>query len=383
MKKLFFISLCILCIGAYAQDAALITGWTVQENIYPEVSGTAINPQMGSAAIVGDYLYVIGGNNGYDGDTARVIKFQIDPYTGSVTFGVETTTLPTSANFCYLYETVDVFNDFIYIGGGGYNSTGPNRDEVTYIKSLSSGDLDTAWTESTAFPTTPRVYDPELGGMVITEAGYLYMFGGDGEATTTFDECYYAKVNTDGSLGAWQTGTTLPNTFWFPGVCAVGNDIIVHGGILDDKASANSTDKIWVCQTSGSDGSMGSWVEQTEKLPMTHYNGSMVAAGNTIFMVGGRIPGDGDSRDTVWRATYDAGTHTVGAWTQVDAQLPVATQYHQAVYSPESKSIYVTNIRNRFDDNATNFYPNAVYISSPLFDRPAILSADNAWSLYE
>jgi hypothetical protein len=206
------------------------------------------------------------------------------------------------------------------------------------------------------------------------------MFGGDGEDTNTFDLCYYAQIQGDGSLGTWQTGTTLPNTWWFPGVCTINNDIIATGGILNDKDRGNSTDKVYVCQTNPSDGSMGAWVEQTEALPEPGYNYNFVAAGDTVFCIGGRDNVAGESKDCVWRATYDSGTHTVGAWTEVDAQLPLATQYHMAVYSDTSKSIYVTNLRHR---GATNIYTNGVYISDPLFDRPVPTETAPDWVLYE
>ncbi len=389
MKNLGLSIVCfvVLVSFAFAQDADLITEWTQQEGIYP-LGGddtTPLSPQMGGAAILGDWLYVIGGNNGYDGDTGRVIRFHINKYTGAVSNGVETTALPSFNDFSYIYEVTDTFNDHIYIGGGGYNVSGPNRDNVTYIKQISSsnGDLDTEWSTSDPFPgTAPDQYDPELGGMVITDAGYLYMFGGDGEDTETFDKCYYAKVNTDGTLGTWQTGTTLPNTWWFPGVCTINNDIIAHGGILDGKDKANSTDKLWVCQTNPADGSMGSWVEQANTFPNAVYNTNLVAAGNTVFAIGGRDPATGWGLDIVWRSTYDPDTHTLGPWTEVDVQLPLVVMYHMAVYSPTSKSIYVTNLRNR-PGSDWGVIVDGVLISSPLFEREVLTGAESTWILYK
>lgn len=389
MKRcLLYSVLFIVCVSmVFAQDPALITGWTQQTGIYP-ISPDEVNPlaaQMAGVAISGDWIYVIGGNNGYDGDTSRVIRFFVNKYNGNLSPGQECTALSTAVNYCYLYEVVDTFNDYIYIGGGGYNSTGPNRNDVTYIKQISTttGELDSAWSTSAPFPgTAPDQYDPELGGMVITDAGYLYMFGGDGEDTLTFDKCYFAKVNTDGTLGTWQTGTTLPNTWWFPGVCTINNDIIAHGGILNDKTRSNSTNKLWVCQTNPADGSMGSWVEQTNTFPVTLYNTSLVAVGNTVFAIGGRDSVNGYALDIVWRSTYDTATHTLGPWTQVDVQLPIVVMYHMAVYSPQSKSIYVLSLRNRPGADWGVVVDGAL-ISSPLFEREVPLGAEKGWMLYQ
>jgi len=367
----------------YAQTPAAITAWTQQASIYPTTPGV-LAPQMAGGAIYGDYIYVLGGNNNYDGDTQRVFKIKVNQFTGDVEPAVEVTDFPATPNYCYIENVCAAYNGYIYVSGGGYNAGGPNRNNVTFIKIVADGDLDAAWSTSTSFPNTPSTYDPELGVSVILN-GYLYMMGGDGEFGGTFDRCYFAKIKGDGTLDTWQTGTTLPSVSWFPSACAAGNDIIMTIG-LTSKINTDVVDTVYVCQTNPANGSMGSWALQAEKFPIGIYGTRLVAVGNTLFAIGGRASG-GAGQSIVWRATYDTSAHTVGAWSAAtDAQLPSDLRYHDVVYSDKSMSLYAVSIRN----TALGIV-DAVWISSPLFPRPTptptptpipVLGAKN-WEMFQ
>ncbi len=79
MRKIFsVVCFVLLVIGAQAQTAASLTSWTVQ----PGVVNEAV--QMAGAGIVGDYLFLIGGNRTADGDSNDVTRFYINPTTGLV-----------------------------------------------------------------------------------------------------------------------------------------------------------------------------------------------------------------------------------------------------------------------------------------------------------
>jgi len=360
-------------------DLIGISSWTTQDDIISPTYGI----QMAGGVIVGDNLYITGGNRSTDGaDTGEVWRIPIDPVTGALGTAVADATLPRNDNYAYLYETVCATADHIYISGGGYNAISGvvNRNNVTYNKVNVGGALDSTWTESAVFPNgngTAVPYDPELGGAIICENGYIYCFGGDGMAILTHNDCFYAKINAvDGSLGAWTRGTNLPTTWYFPAVCSIGNYIIASGGILTNITRANSTDKVHVCQVSPTDGSMGAWVEQTAKLPATVYNLNFEAIGNTIFAIGGRSPATGTEQIYCWRATFDPVTGTVGAWSDaIDAQLPTpGARYHDVAYSPTTKRLYVFSIRTAVG------ITGQAYISSELF---VPTKAHTDWNIYE
>jgi len=347
--------------------------WSTQSNIIPG------NPtQMAGAAVVGDYLYIVGGNNALDGDTGRVYRLKIDAATGALSDCTAMTTLPAMNNYAYIGEQVDATTDGIYICGGGWNATGPNRNNVTSIGVDANDNFtSTSWKESPAFPGG---YDPELGSAVIAQNGYLYAMGGDSGSGTPplYDTCVYAQTQADGNLGAFDTGTSLPTSCYFNACAAVGNNIVLHRGLTTKGVSSSVTTEVYV-NSVNNDGTMGSWVQQSSAaLPAGRYNLGLIAVGDTVFAVGGRASG-GAAQNNVWRAQMSGST--LGAWqTSTDAQLPDGVRYHAVVYSPQSKSIYVVSIR-RASDGAIS---NEAYISAPLFQRTVSAAvATEDWSLYE
>ncbi len=103
-------------------------------------------------------------------------------------------------------HTCNSYNSFIYVIGGWHDSV---SDQVLYAKINTNGTLGD-WKYTTSLPSgrhnhTSVVYN-----------GYLYVLGGY-NGTTTLDEVLYAKINSDGSIGSWQstislTGSTYNHT---------------------------------------------------------------------------------------------------------------------------------------------------------------------------
>lgn len=370
-----------ILLAALSMSAAVLSAQTTPNPIAYWVTQSTIIPgyptQMAGAAVVGDYLYIMGGNNTIEGDTARVWRLRINPSTGELSDCTEMTALP-AINYAYINEQVEASADGIYICGGGYNGSGTNRNNVTSIGVNASGNFtSSAWKESPAFPGG---YDPELGSAVIAGNGYLYAMAGDSQSGSPplYDLCVYAQVQADGNIGTFATGTALPSPCYFSANAAIGNNVILHRGLTTLGVNTSVTTDLYV-NTVNSNGSMGSWVQQTAApLPQGRYNLGLIAVGDTVFAVGGRASG-GTAMNNVWRSQMTGSS--LGAWqTSVDAQLPDGVRYHAVVYSPQSKSIYVVSIRRASDGTVSN----EAYISAPLFPRTissAVATED--WSLYE
>jgi hypothetical protein len=365
MKRILGV-LSTLAICSIGFSQATITGWTVQTDIIP-----GNQTQMAGATMCQGKMFLCGGNALIEGDTSGTYRFSINSGTGALGTADPFTALPTNANYAYINGQTVATSNHIYIAGGGWNAVGPNRNNVTYIGVDAGGNAtDPNWLESAAMPGG---YDPELGAAVICANGYLYAFGGDGAITPAFDTCVYAPINPDGSLGAWTTAGVLPGTTWFPAACSIGNYIITSVGVWNGTSNAQASDKVLVCQVNPN-GSMGSWVEQVgAPLPVTLYGTQLMAVGNTVFAVGGRTTG-GTTLNAVYRAVFNPGTGTLGAWTSADAQLPDGVRYHCAVYDPASTRIIVSSIR-RGSDAAIS---NEAYISSAM--GPITTVAD--WHIY-
>lgn len=382
------LALLAISVSGFSQTAEPLISWATQFPILPDTPDNLAH-QMAGGVAAGEYLYQAGGIAAASGavDSDYVWRWQLDQATGALGPAIQEIALPTSDNFSYLFETVATDGKGIYISGGGYNFVGPNRNVVTYNTINPDGSLAGPWQTSAVFPNAngdTNPYDPELGGAVICENGYIYCFGGDGENVSRFNDCFYAQILSDGSLGAWQRGTDLPGTFWFPGCTTIGNYIIATGGYFNGTTRDTSTDKVWVCQVN-TDGSMGAWVEQSNVLPARAYNLSFVAAGNTVFSIGGRNATDGGAMNWVWRAEFNPSTGTLGAWSSTSAQLPYGVRYHQASYSDYTHRIYVYSLR----DTSTNL-TNEVFISNPIIPfgptptptaTPLVTGTDN-WNRY-
>ncbi len=365
---------------AVAQTPATITSWTTQTTVFPAANRA---PQMAGGAIVGDYLYVVGGNSGADGDTSRTYRMFINKYNGFVGLAEEQAELP-GRNFAYISGQTVATGTAIYITGGGWNSTNTNRSNTVIGKLNGSFQFGSGFTTTPAYP---GVYDPELGAAAITQAGYLYAFGGDSQSGTPacYDTVVVAQIQPNGDLGAFSNTLVLPDVdatgatgWYFPAACSIGNYIIANPGIHSALSNANATNKVYVATTNPGTGAITAWTEQVgAPLPQPLYGTQLVAVNDTVFAIGGRTTGAAQT-NVVYRATFNAGTGTLGAWQTVDAQLPWNVWYHVVKYSAASKSLYVTSQRT------PGGVLDQVWISSPLFTRDAPpASADKDWALYE
>lgn len=94
------------------------------------------------------------------------------------------------------------YNGFVYMGGGR-TSTPTVLNDIQYAAIASDGSLG-AWQTSTSFPQTRR----DLGLSV--NNGYIYVYGGSQQAAMgaptaqMLGDTYYAVINADGTIGQWQ-----------------------------------------------------------------------------------------------------------------------------------------------------------------------------------
>lgn len=154
---------------------------------------------------IGMHLYVAGGEDFGCGVHAEVWQAAIAD-DGSVGTWTSATGLPAGR-----YEGGGAaWNGFVYhVGGrttGCPNPPVPLSTTVYYAKAAEDGSLG-AW--STATQSLPAAVQNVAG--VQAWDGTLYVLGGtDANQNAALTTVYTAKINTDGSLQAWATGTALP-----------------------------------------------------------------------------------------------------------------------------------------------------------------------------
>ena len=151
----------------------------------------------GGGVAVKGYLYWLGGNSCGTSTDIWYAKINAD---GSVVeapasgFTTSSVSMPADLDG---FSTV-VNNDYIYIIGG--NNSGDSAVSSAYYTRVNSDGSLNAWQTAASLPAA-REY-----GVATVAKGYIYYIGGEtgGTAQSTV---YYARINTDGSLGSWSTNS--------------------------------------------------------------------------------------------------------------------------------------------------------------------------------
>ncbi|HEU0266744.1 MAG TPA: hypothetical protein VFQ70_03900, partial [Candidatus Saccharimonadaceae bacterium] len=145
-------------------------------------------------------------------------------------------------------KNVMVYNGRVYDVGDFNSASG-----VEYA-TLSSGTVG-SWTAGTALPTKNNA-----AGAAIYE-GRMYLVGGgaSGGGGSYFTTVYYANINGDGSVGAWQTATALPIAVGMGVAVAYGNTLYLIGGAL----SAGGFNTTVYQAPINADGSVGAWTSSS------------------------------------------------------------------------------------------------------------------------
>ena len=120
---------------------------------------------------------------------------------------VQTTSLPEG----YDAQSLVYWNGFLYQAGGFTTNTsgsGVISSNVFYAQVFTNGTIGT-WNAATPLPEPTANH----GGAVAN--GFVYVIAGLTTGNRLTNNVYYAKINLDGSLGAWQTANPYPlSVFW-------------------------------------------------------------------------------------------------------------------------------------------------------------------------
>ncbi|KKW01800.1 MAG: GXT repeat-containing collagen-like protein, partial [Parcubacteria group bacterium GW2011_GWA1_49_11] len=228
---------------------------------------TTILPQTlysQTSVVANGYVYVIGGYNGVSSQsTVYYARLNSD---GSVGSWNTTTILPQ-----VLYgQTSVVANGYVYVIGG-YN--GVSIQSTVYYAKLNSDGSVGSWNTTTILPQA-------LEQTSVVANGYVYVIGGY-NGVSNQSTVYYAKLNSDGSVGSWNTTTILPQARYGQTSVVANGYVYVIGG--HDGSSSQST--VYYAKLN-SDGSVGSW-NTTTILPQVLYGQTSVVANGYVYVIGG------------------------------------------------------------------------------------------------
>ena len=239
---------------------------------------------------------------------------------------VQTTSLPDA----YVGQTLVYSSNYLYQAGGSSDTYGyASGSNVFYAQVHSDGTIG-AWMNATSLPVAVFTHAS------VAANGFVYVIGGQiytptnnvyGYEIYSSSNVYYARINSDGSLGSWLTASPLPNVRWSLSASTWNNRIYAIGG-SDDTYIDNTV----YSATIQSDGSLSAWTMQTP-LPAANYV-QAGAVNGFLYELGGTSP----SGDVILNAVY---------YTKINADGTLAG-WNQTASLPQPESLFGAVAANGF-----------------------------------
>ncbi len=198
--------------------------------------------------VYGGYIYSISGWNSSTNTYTSAVQYAKINSDGSIG------TWTTGPNLSITFDGGGYasYGDKIYLISGEHN--GSLSKNVYYLTARSGGGGTTsAWTASGNTMATGR----RSHGSAIYN-GYLYALGGMISVSDRTDSIEYAKINDDGSVGSWNTTTSLPSARAGMGTVAYAGRMYIFGG---KTSSVSITDSVYSAPIN-TNGTLGSWTSQ-------------------------------------------------------------------------------------------------------------------------
>lgn len=191
-----------------------------------------------------------------------------------------------------------VYNSFIYVLGGVAGGTG-STGSVEYAKINNNGTLSTNTCGTAVTWCSGGTATASRSSSAVSYNGYLYSFtGGSGAGGTLGNAVDYAKINTDGSVGTWNsanTGAAYPARYGQAAAVSNGYMYVLGGCIaLSGAQNCPTIDNTVYKAAISANGTLGAWVSANTGAAFTArfnfstvvYNGYMYALGGCTAMTG-------------------------------------------------------------------------------------------------
>ncbi|MBI5692354.1 MAG: VPDSG-CTERM sorting domain-containing protein [Verrucomicrobia bacterium] len=279
-------------------------------------------------------MAIVGGYVYVMGDQSRLAYAQVNP---NGTVGSWTLVAPTSSAIASNSSLVATSQAVYAIGGRPFGGVFDASSTVQYALRNPDGSLG-AWntTSSLALPT----FDSStiaLGNRIYSLAG---MTGQSDVGRTTVQ---YAEINADGSLGTWNFTSSLAAGHTYGSVVGVGNSMYALGGGVH-WYSTNAVERATITNL---DGSVSSWSPQAS-LPFAVYTTGAAVLDSTVYLMGGGTQAFGGGwLNSIYYSHLDVNGN-LGPWTLSTSVLPmavptVAAAWDGNVYAIVGDTLYFTS----------------------------------------
>ncbi len=257
--------------------------------------------------------------------------------------GSYTTTSVLPFKYFLIDQSTVSYGDYIYVIGGYCDSgascpSGSSENQSTvYSAKVNNDGTVSGWTALNTLPVKTQT-------TAVAANGYIFVFGGITSPTNTIvSTVYSAKINSDGTIGSWNTLSTLPATTEWMSATSYNGYVFVGGGQLGAGGRAST---IYSAQIQGN-GILGSW-QTLNTMPVSVYDFTLIASSGYLFTIGGTTASTGIS------VTYSApikADGTIGTWSTLATTLPnVITEHDTVAYNG-----YLYVVGGYRSDGTTNF----------------------------
>ncbi len=262
-----------------------------------------------------------------------------------------TTSLPQAL----MSHTAEILGGRVYVAGGfsdvGSITGSGYLNNVYYCAAMNPDGTLGAWQAASAMP--------EILGLglhaSVSHNGRLYVLGGSNFSGQR-NVVYFAAPAADGTLPGWQQTVSMPQRVSAHAAAVYGGRVYVSGGV----ARGAGTTQLAYSSAINTDGTLSPWRYETS-LPLPLFGHRSFARAGKLFVLGGftapaLYSAGGAPASTLSRAVYAAPINedgTLGAWTQ-QPQLPGELAFYGMVAT--EKSVYLLG---GFDGGVTN----AVYFA--------------------
>jgi hypothetical protein len=215
-------------------DGSLTNPWTSATNAMPLARGQS------SVAVVGNYIYAIGGWNTSQGPTNSVMYSLLDASTGAPGTWTNSSSYNTLTNT--RGSSAVAYNGYIYLAEGDGGGALTYATEYTYVGPNGGAPTNpgcgTVWCATTSLPSGSGT----LFGATVVNKGKIYFTGGLlTSGSTNSNDTYYADLSPSG-IGSW----TKANTKFYDGrfehyAAAANGYLYVVGGASNSGGCSAST----------------------------------------------------------------------------------------------------------------------------------------------
>lgn len=294
--------------------------------------------QMHGAAVLGDYLYVLGGAIEVIGYT-NAVEFARINADGTLGEWNDTTGMPTPR--AYISNSTLALNDILYVVGGLDNKVVASKESEQAAKSNTvywsrpgaDGQLG-PWQES---PPWPGIGMECL--TVVATPGHIHVLGGYNAGKAPQATVFSGVIDDQGALVRWEEGPPLPVPLWFHNSAAVGGRVWVWGGLTTSVNSSTSS-RVFSSGIMG-DGKLGPWREEMTTLPVAFFSAASASAGDYLLSFAPRMNGGATTSD-IWFSRFQGGQ--LSPWQRLTTEMKV-TLYMTAAPDYRRGNIYIPSGR--------------------------------------